>query len=177
MPVAEENTDASYDERASYEFAFHVLPTVAEGEVGSVVESIKKHITKAGGECGAEEMPERVDLEYPIIKQIEGKNRKFTSAYFGWIRFSILPEKLEALTEELTQEGSILRSLMLRLTRREEENPFRFHEHRKSSKHARENDDHDTMEVSETEETEKETEDVQDEGADVSGESASEEVK
>ena len=134
MPAAEVDTEAENAERSSYEFAFHVLPTVAEGEVNSVFDKIKVHITKAGGEYGLEEMPERVDLEYPIVKHIEGKNRKFTSAYFGWVRFTLESDKVEALTEALMQEGAILRQLMLKLTKREEENPFRFHEHRKSVK-------------------------------------------
>lgn len=133
MPAAEAEGVAR-DERSSYEFAFHVLPTVAEGEVPAVVEKIKAHITKAGGDIFGEESPERIDLVYPVVKQIEGKNRKFTSSYFGWIRFRLEGSLLESMREELDAESSVLRSLMIKLTKIEEAHPFRFHEQRKSLK-------------------------------------------
>ncbi len=118
----------------AYEFAFHVLPTVAEGEVLGVFESLKAHITKAGGEIFDTEEPQRFDLAYEIVKYLEGKNRKFTSAYFGWIRFRLESGALTALSEELDSEKSLLRYLLIKLTKTEEQNAFRFHEsiaHRK----------------------------------------------
>ncbi len=128
MPATE-----AIDERNSYEFAFHVLPTVAEGEVAGVFEALKAHITKVG-EVFDEEMAERLDLVYPIVKQIEGKNRKFTSAYFGWVRFKLEADKVGELMEELSSEQAVLRHLLIKLTALEEAHPFRFHENRKSTK-------------------------------------------
>jgi len=132
MP-ASEAVDVASDERNSYEFAFHVLPTVAEGEVAGVFASIKAHITKEG-EIMNEEAPERIDLVYPIIKSMEGKNRKFTSAYFGWVRFKLDGDKIAGLVEELSTMNNILRHLLIKLTALEEAHPFRFHENRKSVK-------------------------------------------
>ena len=45
--MSETNVPAAEAEREAnaYELAFHVLPTVAEGEVASVVDTIKSHIT------------------------------------------------------------------------------------------------------------------------------------
>lgn len=132
MPAAEATND-SFDERNSYEFAFHVLPTVAEGEVAGVFDEIKAHITKAG-EIFDEETPERTDLVYPIVKPMDGKNRKFTSAYFGWVRFKLDADKVDAIMEELNGMPMILRNLLIKLTAIEEERPFRYHEYRKSVK-------------------------------------------
>ncbi len=132
MPAIEA-TDVANDERNSYEFAFHVLPTVAEGEVASVFATIKEHIAKVGSITN-EEAPERIDLVYPIVKSMEGKNRKFTSAYFGWVRFSLESDKIAELVEELSQVNEILRHLVIKLTALEEAHPFRFHENRKSVK-------------------------------------------
>jgi ribosomal protein S6 len=134
MPAAEVKAEAYTDEVTSYEFAFHILPTVAEGEVPETLTQIKAHVTKAGGEIFDEEAPERIDLVYPIVRHLEGKNRKFTSSYFGWIRFRVAGEKLDALQEELRGDTNILRFLMVKLTKIDEINPFRFHEHRKSMK-------------------------------------------
>lgn len=115
-------------DRNSYELAFHVLPTVAEGEVSGVFDAVKALITTNGGELFDEESPERFDLAYEIIKPIEGKNRKFTSAYFGWVRFTAEAEVIAILTEELETNTNLLRHLLIKLTKVEEANPFRFHE-------------------------------------------------
>jgi ribosomal protein S6 len=127
MPAAEASV-ANEKEVISYEYAFHVLPTVAEGEVPSVVDKIKAHITKAGGEIFDEEVAQRFDLAYEISKYLEGRNRKFSSAYFGWVRFRIEASSLEALTAELETQKEVLRYLLVKLTKVEEQNPFRFHE-------------------------------------------------
>jgi hypothetical protein len=73
-------------------------------------------------------------LVYPIVKSIEAKNRRFTSAYFGWIRFRLEGAQLETLQEELRSESNILRFLIVKVTKEAEAHPFRFHEHRKSIK-------------------------------------------
>ncbi len=127
MPAAEVNS-TNEQELVSYEFAFHVLPTVAEGEVPGVFESLKALITNAGGEIFAEENPQRFDLAYEIIKYLEGKNRKFSSAYFGWVRFRLSPAALAELSENLDAKKELLRYLFIKLTKVEEQNPFNFHE-------------------------------------------------
>lgn len=127
MPVAEA-TDVEVAEANHYEFAFHVLPTVAEGEVSAVFDSIKAEITKAGGELTNEEAPKRIELAYEIVRSVDGKNRKFGSAYFGWTHFKLAADALGELTQELEAKNEILRSLMIKLTRVEEENPFFYHE-------------------------------------------------
>jgi hypothetical protein len=66
------------------------------------------------------------------VKHLEGKNRTFASAYFGWIRFILEGEKTHHLEEELRTNGDLLRFLLIRLTREEETHPFRYHEHRRS---------------------------------------------
>lgn len=113
---------------AHYELAFHVLPTVAEGEVADVFTSLKSVIEKAGGTITAEEAPARFELAYEIIKHLEGRNRKFTSAYFGWVRFTLVPEKLAHVTEEVEGTSQLLRHLLVKLDKVEEANPFYFHE-------------------------------------------------
>ncbi|MCA9362783.1 30S ribosomal protein S6 [Candidatus Kaiserbacteria bacterium] len=115
-------------EAQSYELAFHVLPTVAEGEVAEVFQTLKDLITKAGGELGVEEAPARFELAYEIVKHLEGRNRKFSSAYFGWVRFTVDPAKVEHLDEEIGGNKSILRHLIIKLTKVEEENPYFFHQ-------------------------------------------------
>lgn len=127
MPAAEAAV-ANERELVSYELAFHVLPTVAEGEVPSVVDSIKAHITKAGGQIFDEEQAQRFDLAYEIAKYMEGRNRRFSSAYFGWVRFRLEASELAHVTEALDITKELLRFMVVKLTKVEEANPFRFHE-------------------------------------------------
>ena len=129
MPAAEVNlADVHIDERMSYEFAFHLLPTVAEGEVTAVFQKLKDLITKHGGTITIEEAPIRFDLAYEIVKHLEGRNRKFSSAYFGWVRFEIDPSEIEAITEAVEGTKELLRHLLIKLTRVEEAHPVFFHE-------------------------------------------------
>lgn len=116
------------NELVSYEFAFHILPTVAEGEVTSVFDKLKNHITKIGGVITDEEAPKRFDLAYEIVKYLEGKNRKFGSAYFGWVRFRLSSSELNELTETFDETKELLRFLIVKLTKIEEQHPFRFHD-------------------------------------------------
>jgi len=115
-------------EACSYELAFHVLPTVAEGEVATVFEGLKNLIKKHGGEVTLEESPARFDLAYEIVKYLEGRNRKFSSAYFGWFRFTLNPTEIEEINRTLGGDKQILRHLIIKLTKSEESHPFMFHE-------------------------------------------------
>lgn len=127
MPAAEA-VGANEQELVSYELAFHVLPTVAEGEVQGVVDTIKSHITKAGGQIFDEEEAQRFDLAYEIAKYMEGRNRRFSSAYFGWVRFRLEASRLAEVTEALDITKEMLRFMVVKLTKVEEANPFRFHD-------------------------------------------------
>lgn len=127
MPVTEV-TSGTERELATYELAYHVLPTVAEGEVAAITAELKAFITDATGVVTDEEAAERFELAYEIEKYLEGKYRRFSSAYFGWVRFQLDPAALAAIVEEVEGHKSVLRSLVIRLTKAEEANPFRFHE-------------------------------------------------
>lgn len=127
MPAAEAEAVQDEQEFAQYELAYHVLPTVADGEVTTVRDTLAAHITDLGGTLGEEEAPQRFDLAYDIEKYIEGKNRKFSSAYFGWMRFTMESAQIGELTEKISGEKSLLRHLLIRLTKNEIAAPFYFH--------------------------------------------------
>ena len=122
MPAAE------VADRNNYELAFHVLPTVAEGEVSGVFDTIKSLITTNGGELVDEESPERFELAYEVVKHIDTKNRKFSSAYFGWVRFSSEAVAIEAVNLGMDENPNVLRYMVTKLTKAEEADAFRFHE-------------------------------------------------
>lgn len=127
MPAAEVS-QAHEGELVSYELAFHVLPTVAEGEVSTVVRNLKAIISSHGGTLTTEEAPERFELAYDIVKYLEGRNRKFSSAYFGWVRFTAPAASAPEINQAVAETKEILRHLLVRLSKAEEANPFNFHE-------------------------------------------------
>lgn len=120
--------DELRDKVSHYEFAFHILPTVALEEVPSVFGDIKTLIDHAGGHITHEEAPQNFDLAYTVVKHTEGKNYKYNHSYFGWVRFGLDAAKLEHLKTEIEHEGRILRFIILRLTKAEIEKPFRVFE-------------------------------------------------
>jgi ribosomal protein S6 len=128
MPAIETSETMGEDTLNSYELAFHILPTVAEGEVQGVFESIKSLITHDGGTLFDEEAPQRFELAYEITKSLEGKNRSYATAYFGWVRFKATGGAVLTITEEVEHKSEILRHILIKLSRVEEAHPFRFHE-------------------------------------------------
>lgn len=134
MPATEAVVGTDERELVAYELAYHVLPTVAEGEVATVTDTVKSFITNHKGTIFDEEQAERFELAYEIEKYLDGKYRRFSSAYFGWIRFNLDPAVVETLMAEVEGEKHLLRHLLVRLTKVEETNPFRFHEAIKDSR-------------------------------------------
>lgn len=128
MPVAEVAVATVNDDTVAYELAFHVLPTVTEGEVSSVFGDIKTILETAGAVVISEEAPQRIELAYEIEKHLEGKNRKFKSAYFGWVRFQAKTAVIEEVLKKIDGHNAILRHLLIKLTRQEENKPFFYHE-------------------------------------------------
>jgi ribosomal protein S6 len=127
MPAAEAE-GVVVDERSHYELAFHVLPTVADGEVSTVVDALKAAMADAGATLGDEEAPQRIELAYDIERALEGKHRKFSSAYFGWIRFHAPAEAIATIEEHLKDDLNILRHLLIKLSKLEEAHPVYYHE-------------------------------------------------
>lgn len=111
-------------ETATYECAFHILPTVADEEVPAVFTTLKERIERAGGTVTDEEAPQRYDLAYEVGKRIEGRIRRFNASYLGWVRFIAEPAVAAAINDEFGTSAEILRHLVVRLTREEEARPF-----------------------------------------------------
>ncbi len=134
MPVTEANSELETDEVLSYELAYHVLPTVTEGEAVRLSGEVIAELEALGATVLASEKPERVDLAYEITRHLEGKNRHFKSAYFGWVRFSVSPDSIESFINEFNERTDIMRHLLIRLTHTELNAPFYFHQERREKK-------------------------------------------
>jgi ribosomal protein S6 len=100
-----------------YELGYHVLPTLSEDEVAKVVGDIKDLLSGAEAVVIAEQFPQMMNLAYEIGKDLENKNRKFGSAYFGWIKFEIPTMAIESFKETMDKNLSILRFIIIKTVR------------------------------------------------------------
>lgn len=128
-PEAEAKTDAEGSSQATpkkdrkliYEVSFHIVPTVAEGDVAAAAHTLHAAIENAGGSVIAEEAPKRMRLAYRIERSDSGKREKYTESYFGWVKFEGerdgLPQNIPVLQETLRGTRDILRFLLIETVR------------------------------------------------------------
>lgn len=117
--AAEASTQANVtkDPRPVYEVGFHVVPTVAEGDVAGVVEKIRAEVAKGNAEIITEQFPARMTLAYMVERATSGKREKYTEAYFGFIKFATERENIAALEAMLRNTKEILRYLLVETVR------------------------------------------------------------
>ena len=120
--LTQANTD---DSRQVYEVGFHVVPTIAEAEVGGVVDAIHSELTPLAAEIIKEEFPHKLALAYTIERSSHGKREKYSEAYFGWIKFATEPENIPALMEKLRAMKEVLRFLCVETVREDAQAPRR----------------------------------------------------
>lgn len=100
-----------------YDLGYHVLSTLSEADAATAGEAVKKLITDLGAEIIADRAPTRIDLAYTMDKKIDGVIRHFDAAYFGWIAFALPSDKIREVDASLTENGSILRHLIVETSR------------------------------------------------------------
>lgn len=102
-----------------YEVGFHIVPTVAESEIGSVLEKIRALLAKGDAEIIKEEFPAKKTLAYTVERSTTGKREKYTESYFGFIKFAMEREAVPAFTSALRALSEILRFLLIETVREE----------------------------------------------------------
>lgn len=100
-----------------YEVGYHIVPTVKEEDVETVVSTIRGSIERSGGIFISEGAPTAIRLSYPMTVHNRGKNVDFDRSYFGWIKFEAKPESAQALEEILNHDPEVLRSIVFRTLR------------------------------------------------------------
>src|SRR3989344_9524334 len=101
---------AKKDDRPVYEVGFHIVPTVSEADIASVVEKVRAPLAEA--EIIKEEFPHKVQFAYVIERAAQGKREKYNEGYFGWIKFAVERESIPALEAALRGIKEVLRYLL-----------------------------------------------------------------
>jgi len=97
-----------------YEVGFHLLPTIAENSIAEEVSKIKSVVEKNNGVFVSEGVPQMTNLAYTITKAISGKNQKFDSAYFGWVKFELGASVIADIKKEMDEMDVVLRYLIIK---------------------------------------------------------------
>ncbi len=103
------------DERRVYELGYHMVPTLTEEELQKEVDSIRGAISELKGNFLSEGEPTLIDLAYTMYINEGGKNTAYDKAYFGWLKFDLMPDALSHLQKEVIGDNkNILRYLLIK---------------------------------------------------------------
>ncbi len=102
------------EETRLYELGYILVPTTPEGEVAQAVDVLKDTITKLEGSVSSDGAPEFIDLAYVMEKDVASKKYKYSQGYFGWIKFTLAPEAMEALKKALDSNLALIRYILIK---------------------------------------------------------------
>jgi len=97
-----------------YEVGYLLVPTISEEELPVTYGNLKELVVSLGGDIISDDMPRMIDLAYPMYKTLQNVITKFDTAYFGWVKFSMEPEKVLELKKKLDLDLSIIRFLTMK---------------------------------------------------------------
>ena len=97
-----------------YELGYLLVPTLEQEEIPAVYGNLKELLSSFKGEIILDEIPRKITLAYTMKKVISNTRNKFSSAYFGWIKFIMEPPKVLELKKHLDLDPNIIRFLILK---------------------------------------------------------------
>jgi ribosomal protein S6 len=111
------DTNTNTNENRVYEAGFLVLPNIPEEKIAEVAGNLKDKLASIGATVITDEAPRVLRLAYTMEKVIENKKQKFDTAYFGWVKFLLLPEKLSEVEKYLKSVKELLRFILIKTVR------------------------------------------------------------
>ena len=97
-----------------YELGYLLVPTIKEEDVGVSYGNLKELVSSFGGEIIADEMPKMTNLAYSMQKVTSNVRNKFSTAYFGWSKFTMDSPKILELKKNLDLDPNFIRFLILK---------------------------------------------------------------
>lgn len=116
MRMTEEHTQQEHQDgdRTLYELGYHLIPTIAEDDLAAEVTSLKNVVEQYDGSFVSEDAPKLLQLAYPMEHRTQSDRATYESAYFGWIKFDMTPENVEKMQDDLAENTSILRWIVVK---------------------------------------------------------------
>lgn len=110
----DESENVKETDQKVYEVGYLLVPRLSEEEVPGVYSGLKELLAKLGGEVVADDTPKVINLAYTMSKVIQNVRNKFNTAYFGWTKFTMEPEKVLELKKNLGLDTNFLRFLIIK---------------------------------------------------------------
>ena len=114
MDNVDENIEAN---SRIYELGYLLTPAISLENMPVNYGNLKDLIINLGGEIISDEMPKMINLAYTMSKVVQNVRSKFDTAYFGWVKFGINPEKVLELKKKLDVDPNFIRFLILKTVR------------------------------------------------------------
>jgi ribosomal protein S6 len=102
------------EDRRVYELGFLLAPTITPEDVPAVYNGLKDLIMSFDGELIFDEMPKMISLAYKMVKVVSNIHSKFDTAYFGWVKFYMDPEKVTELKKKVDTDSNVIRFLLIK---------------------------------------------------------------
>lgn len=114
----EEETGEEKESRTSvYEVGYIMVPTIAEESLGEEVTLFKDMFTEKGAVFISDEYPKLIELAYEMSRSINNKKQKFTTGYFGWVKFECSTTDAKVIKDILDKNEKLVRYLMIKTVR------------------------------------------------------------
>lgn len=117
-----------------YEIGVHFVAALPEEKVAEKFEALKGFLVKNDATIIAEGTPSLIDLAYTMVKHVAGKNQKYDTAYFSWIKFELDSEKIAEVKEMLESDIDVLRYIILKTVKENTLHGEKFAEEKRESR-------------------------------------------
>jgi ribosomal protein S6 len=95
-----------------YEISYVLVSSLPAEKVAAEASSLAAILSKNAAEVISDEAPSLIPLAYEMDKSSGGGvHQRFTEGYFGWIKFSAVPEAIEGIKKAFDQNPHMLRTL------------------------------------------------------------------
>lgn len=106
--------ESMMDEAKIYEISYILDGRLDENKALEKAENFKKDIASLEGSFISEEAPYMRELSYEMTRVVNNVNVRFTEGYFGWVKFEMIPTKVEELNKKLKLDEEVVRFLILK---------------------------------------------------------------
>ena len=97
-----------------YELGYLLVPTIKEEDMPISYGNLKELVSSFRGAVIADEMPKMINRSYTMSKVISNVRNKFSTAYFGWVKFTMDSQKVLELKKNLDLDPNFIRFLILK---------------------------------------------------------------
>jgi ribosomal protein S6 len=116
--TAKTHMTTTHDETSVYEVGYLIVSSIPEEKVQEEGDAVRKIVTDAGATVIAEEAPHREQLAYTISKKnVSGGYERYDVAHFGWVKFELGSDKVEAVKKTVELRPTVLRTLLISTVR------------------------------------------------------------